>query len=260
MANAQTIVKLRQITGAGMMDCKNALEEAEDDLEKAVEILRKKGEIKAVKKAERVTKEGVLAIAKAENKMAIVGLACETDFVARNEDFVKTVAEYAERLLSSRANEFRAWAEEDIKNNLIIKIGENIQLAFAEIIEGAVLGSYLHPNKKLAAVAVLSGGSAELANEIAMQVAAMSPRYLNSEDVEPSELEKEKEIYREQLKNEGKPENIWDKIMEGKLAKFYSEVCLLKQQFFKDEEITVEEFVRKSGADIKIESFKRFSL
>lgn len=259
MADKNLVIKLREMTGAGMMDCSKTLDEAGGNLEKAVEILRKKREIKVAKRSECATKEGVIVMAKTDNKIAVVGLACETDFVARNEDFVKVVTEYAEKLLTSDVASFKAWAEEDIKN-LVAKIGENIQLSFAEMIEGPVLGNYIHSNKKLAAIAVLSGGSKELANEIAMQVAAMSPRYLNPEDVQFEELEREKDIYREQLKNEGKPENIWDKIMEGKLAKFYSEVCLIKQTFFKEEDLTVEELVKKTGADIKIEKFVRFSL
>jgi len=259
MAEKNLVIKLREMTGAGMMDCSKTLDEAGGDLEKAIEILRKKGEIKAAKRSERTTKEGVIAIAKTENKIAVVGVACETDFVARNEDFVKTVSEYAEKLLASDVQSFKTWAEEDVKN-LVAKIGENIQLAFAEIIEGSVLGDYIHSNKKLAGVVVMSGGNKELANEIAMQVAAMSPKYLNPEDVAPEDLEKEKDVYREQLKNEGKPENILEKIMEGKLAKFYSEICLNKQEFFKEEGVKIEELVKKSGEDAKIEKFFRFSL
>jgi elongation factor Ts len=260
MADKNLVVKLREITGAGMMDCSKALDEAAGDLEKAAEILRKNGTIKAAKRSDRVAKEGVIAMAKTDNKVAIVGVACETDFVSHSEGFVKTAGEYAEKLLAEGEETFKAWADEDIKNNLVVKIGEKIQLSFAEIIEGNVLGSYVHSNKKLAAVVVMSGGTQELANEIAMQVAAMSPKYLNPESVDPVELEKEKSVYREQLKNEGKPEAIWDKIMEGKMAKFYSEVCLTKQASFKDEDMTIEAMVQKSGADIKIESFKRFSL
>lgn len=259
MADKNLVIKLREMTGAGMMDCSNALNESAGDIEKAAEILRKNGTIKAAKRSERATKEGVIAMAKTDNKIAVVGLACETDFVSRSENFVKTVSEYVEKLLTSDVDGFKSWAEEDIKN-LVAKIGENIQLAFAEIIEGPVLGNYIHTNKKLAAVAVLSGGSQELANDIAMQVAAMSPKYLGPEDIDFAELEKEKEICREQLKNESKPENILEKIIEGKLAKFYSEICLSKQSFFKDEDLTIEELVEKNGEDIKIEKFKRFSL
>jgi elongation factor Ts len=259
MADKNLVIKLREMTGAGMLDCSKALDESNGDLEKATEILRAKGALKAAKRSERAVKEGVIALAKSEGKVAVVGLSCETDFVARNEDFVKTASEYAEKLLASDAQSFKIRAEEDIKN-LVAKIGENIQLSFAEIIEGPVLGEYIHSNKKLAAVVVMSSGTKELANEVAMQVAAMSPKYLNPEDVEQSELEKEKDIYREQLKNEGKPEAIWDKIMEGKLAKFYSEVCLNKQAFFKDEELTIETLIKKIGIDIRIESFRRFSL
>lgn len=260
MADKNLVIKLREMTGAGMMDCSKALDESGGDLEKAAEILRKKGAVKAANRSERVTKEGVIAISKTNNKIAIIGLACETDFVARNVDFVNTASEYAEKLLNSNITSFKVWAEEDIGNNLIVKIGENIQLAFADIIEGSVLGDYIHSNKKIAAVVVMSGGAKDLANEIAMQVAAMSPKYLNPEEIEPAELEKEKEVYREQLKNEGKTENIWDKIIEGKLSRFYSEICLNKQPFFKEEDLTVEALVKKNGEGVKIEKFRRFVL
>ena len=260
MIDTQLITKLRKISGAGIADCKSALEEADSDIDKALEILRKKGSVKAAKKAERETSEGVIAIASEGNKLAIVGLACETDFVARNEYFVNAVNDFSKKLLEMGLDEFKPWAEAKIKDELIIKIGENIQLANADIMEGEVLGSYLHSNKKIASVVVLSGGSQELATDLAMQVTAMSPQYVKPEDVPADEIEKEKEIYKEQLKTEGKPEEMWDKIIPGKLNKYYGEVCLIKQAFIKDDKMKVEELVKQAGDGVQVIKFSRYSV
>ncbi len=253
----QIISQLREQTGAGVGDCKKALEETGGDINLAIEVLRKSGEIKAAKKSARNAKEGLIALAKAENKISAVVLNCETDFVALNEDFIKTIAEFAEKLLSADSDEFKAWADEKIKNELIVKIGENIQLGDFAVLSGKVLGSYLHSNKKAAGVVVLSGGSAELANDIAMQIVAMAPKWVKPEDVPADVLEKEKEIYRAQLQQEGKPEQIWDKIMAGKLAKFYEDVCLLNQIYIKDETRHVADLL---GEGITVIEFRLFAV
>ncbi|MFA6422527.1 MAG: translation elongation factor Ts [Candidatus Buchananbacteria bacterium] len=245
----KTISQLRDQTGAGIADCKKALEEADGDIVKAVEVLRKRGEIKAAKKSDRATKEGVIALAKADNKIAAVAVACETDFVAKNEDFVSTVNDFATKLLTMNKEEFKSWAEGVIKNELVVKIGENLILAESAVVEGSVLGSYLHFNKKAAAIVSLDGGSQELANDIAMHATAMSPKWIRPEEVPVEIVEKEKEIYRELLKQEGKPEQIWDKILVGKLAKFYEDNCLLNQIFVKDDTKKISDLL--NGADIK---------
>lgn len=260
MIDSKLVMQLREQTGAGVLDAKKALEETGGDLEKAKDILRKKGAVKAANKAERLTKEGLIVMARQGNKVAVVSLACETDFVARNADFIKTAEEFAQALLTKGVSEFKGCAEAKIKNELVVKIGENIQLGAFDIVEGAVLGNYLHSNKKVAAVVVLSGGTGELAGELAMQVAAMSPKYIAPSDVPADVLEKEKSVYREQLKGEGKPENIMEKILEGKLAKYYEEVCLLKQKFIKDEDLTIEALIKKSGDNVKVEKFVRYSI
>ncbi|OGY48930.1 MAG: translation elongation factor Ts [Candidatus Buchananbacteria bacterium RIFCSPHIGHO2_02_FULL_45_11b] len=258
--DAKAIVKLRELTGAGMNDCQAALAEAESDQEKAVEILRKKGTLKADKIADRATKEGVIALLKEADKVAVVALACETDFVARNQDFIETVAELGKKLLSGgEVENFKTWAEDKIKNELIVKIGENLQLVAADIVFGQVIGSYLHLNKKIAAVVILSGGRQELANDLAMQIAALAPKYIKPEEIPAEEIDKEKEIYRQQLKNEGKPENILNKIIEGKLQKYYSEVCLIKQAYIKDDKITIEKLLAQNGSP-EILSFKRYQI
>ncbi len=251
------ISELRDKTGIGINDCKAALEESGGDISLAIEILRKKGELKAAKKADRAAKEGVIAFVEKNGRLAVVTLNCETDFVARTDDFNSTVENFAAKLLElTNEAAFRAWAEEYIKNELVMKIGENLQLGGCGIFSGPVIGSYLHSNKKIAGVVIISGGAKELAKDLAMQVAAMSPRYLNPESVPAADIDKEKEIYREQLKNENKPEAIWDKIIDGKLAKFYEENCLGSQRFIKDDDKKIKDLL---GANQLI-SFARFQV
>lgn len=258
--DTQAITKLREITGAGIADCKMALEESNGDLNGAVEIMRKKGSIKAAKKSDRATKEGVISLLKKNNKVAVAGLACETDFVSRNQDFINVVSEFSNSLANAASIEdFKTSADQKIKDELIVKIGENLQLSICDIVEGEVVGTYLHSNKKVAAVVVLTAGTQELANDLAMQIVAMSPKYIKPEDVDKAEIEKEKEIYREQLKGEGKSEAIWPKIIEGKVNKFFTEVCLLKQPFIKDDKISIEKLLEQNGGG-EIVSFKRYQI
>ncbi|MFA6215396.1 MAG: translation elongation factor Ts [Patescibacteria group bacterium] len=258
--DTKLITKLREITGAGIGDCKAALEEGDSNIDKAIEILRKKGAVKAAKKAERITKEGVIAIAKDGQKLAVVALACETDFAAINGEFINAADSLAKKLLAAGSDGFKESAEEFIKSELVVKIGENIQLTAAELIDGPVLGSYLHSNKKVASVVVLNSGSETLAADLAMQVAAMAPKYVKPEDILPAEIAKEKEIYREQLKGEGKPEAMWDKIIPGKLNKYYQEFCLIKQPFIKDDKITIEQLIKEQGGNIEVIKFFRFQI
>ncbi|OQA35684.1 MAG: Elongation factor Ts [Parcubacteria group bacterium ADurb.Bin326] len=245
--DVKLISQLRDKTGAGLGDCKAALEEVGGDLDKALEVMRKKGEVKAAKKADRATKEGIVAIAKSGNKTAVVALACETDFVSRGEAFQSAVNAMADKLLNSSEEEFKVWADEQIKD-LVLKIGENIQLSNYGVFDGAVVGQYIHSNKKVAGITVLNGGDQAVADDIAMQIAAMSPRWLKPEEVDADVLAKEKEIYREQLLSEGKPEAMIEKITEGKLAKFYEENCLLNQVFIKDDSKKIKDLL--AGAEI----------
>ncbi len=254
MANIADIKKLRDATGAGMVDCQNALAETNGDFEAAVELLRKKGVEKAGKKADRETNEGLIATAPADGGVAFVALACETDFVARNDDFIAAVTSFAEKLAADGEEVFKDWAEETIKNELIVKIGENIQLADFALISGPVVGQYVHSNGKVASAVVLSGGDQQLADDIAMQVVAMKPQYLTPADVPAEVLDKEREVYREQMANENKPAEVMDKIVEGKLNKFYSEACLIKQSFIKDEDKTIEQLLADAG--VEIQSFR----
>jgi elongation factor Ts len=259
----KTITQLRDMTGAGIADCKSALDEANGDIDQAVEVLRKKGGLKAAKKSDRATNEGVVAMAKSDNKVAVVTLACETDFVAKNENFIAATSEYAEKLLAVGADEFKTWAIENIKAELVIKVGENIQLGDFGIVEGEIIGTYLHSNKKTGSVVTLTGpsaqagGSQEVANDIAMQVVAMSPRYLKPVDVPQDVIDKEKEIYGDQMKDENKPADIIEKIIEGKLGKFYNEICLINQQFIKDDSKKISDLL-EDGVELK--EFKKFSV
>ena len=249
------ITQLREATGAGLNDCKTTLEEAGGDLDKAIELMRKKGEIKAAKKADRVVKEGVVALAGDNKRCAVVALACETDFVSRGDEFRAVAQELADKLLSSDADSFQAEAEAKVKD-LVLKIGENIQLAGSGIYEGEMIGRYLHANKKVAGIIVLKGADQVVADDVAMQIVAMSPKWLKPEMVAIEVIEKEKEIYREQLKNENKPEAIWDKIIDGKLAKFYEEYCLINQAFIKDEDKKVKDLL----GDAEIIDWARFQV
>lgn len=254
----ELIKDVRTITGAGMSDVKKALDEAGGDKDKAIEILRKKGQKIAAKKSDREIKEGVIAISQEGGKIAIVGLGCETDFVARNEDFQNAVDDLAKKLLEMGKDDFETWATKYIQDELVVKIGENLQLAIFDILEGNTIGTYLHSNKKVAAAIVLSEGKEETAREIAMHTAAMAPKYLKPEEVPTEELDKEKEIYAEQLKKEGKPEDMIAKISEGKINKYYTEVCLLKQNFVKDDKKSIEKFAEENGA--VIEKFGYYAL
>jgi len=256
MADIKLISALRERTGAGLADCKAVLDEANGDIEVAIDLLRKKGGIKAAKKADRESNEGVIAIARDASGVAVAALRCETDFVARNEGYIATVQSYAEKLIGMDAEEFKTWAEQNIKDELTLKIGENLQLATAEKVSGAVVGSYVHSNRKLAAVVALSGGTQELANDIALHISAMTPFYLTPTDVPAEEIEKEKDVYRTLLKQDGKPEAMWDKIMEGKLNKYYEDVCLLNQTFVKDDSQKIADLLGEN----KVVSFKRYSI
>ena len=258
MSNLEIIKEVRRITGAGIVDVKEALKTAEGYKEKAIEILRKSGTKIAAQKAERSTNEGLISYIVEGNKIAVLVLNCETDFVARNEDFKATAQDLVKELLKKGQEEFKEYAETKIKDELIIKIGENLQLGNFTILEGQTIGIYLHTNKKLASVIVLEGGNEELAKDIAMHATALAPRYLTPEDIPSEVIDKEKEIYKEQLKKEGKSNDIIEKILEGKVIKFYKEVCLLKQNFVKDEQKTITELLTEQKAQIK--EYKYFSL
>ena len=238
---ATQVNELRKRTGVSMMLCKKALEESGGDDEKAIEILRKKGAAKAASKAGRETSEG-LVVAKVEgNKASIAKLLCETDFVAKNEEFIKIVNDAAELAIKEGAESAKATAEQPIKD-LFAKLGENMSIE-VQVLEGEGIGDYVHSNSKIGTLVSLKDSDVEKAKDVAMHVAAMDPAVVNPDEVSDELVAKEREIWAEQLKNEGKPEEIIGKIMMGKEKKFRGESALMQQTFVKDGEKTIEQYL-----------------
>lgn len=238
---ATQVNELRKRTGVPMMLCKKALEEAGGDDEKAIEILRKKGEAKAATKADRETSEGVVITKIQGNKAAIVKLLCETDFVAKNEEFKKIANDAVEKAITEGADVAKESAEQPIKD-LFTKLGENMSIE-VRVLEGEGIGDYVHSNSKIGTLVHLQSSDIGKAKDIAMHVAAMSPAVVSPDQVSDELVVKEREIWAEQLKNEGKPEAIIGKIMEGKEKKFREESALMKQSFVKDSEKTIEQYL-----------------
>lgn len=283
---AQLVKQLRERTGAGMMDCRNALVEANGNLDDGEVVLRKRGAAAAAKKATRSAKQGlvVVDIAADAKSAVIVEINCESDFVARTDDFQSFAAAIASHIASSKAETSEALYAEalasdpsttvsDFVKSKIAKLGENIVVARFERIavgQGAV-ASYIHPGSQLAvAIAMTTSGDAAheefsaLGRDLAMQVAAADPRYVRREQVDAAHLAKEAEIARDRARNEGKPDKILDKIVEGRLAKFYEEVCLTEQPFIKDNSLSVTELVKQKGGvvggPIEVLHFVRFKV
>lgn len=249
---AQQVKELRERTGVAMMACKKALEESNGDVEKAIETLRKRGESKAAEKADRSTSEGRVEV----SGRAVVKVLCETDFVGKNDKFIAFVKELAEKAGKEGVTAAKEYFE-SVKTDKIQEIGENIVLDEVSLIEGGdMVSGYVHSNGKIGVVVVLDGGTEEKARDIAMHAAAMNPAVANSEDVPAEEIEKEKVIYQEQLKNEGKPEQLWEKIMEGKVKKFCAGRALSSQAFVKDPSMTVAEYLD----DAKLVGFIRMAV
>ncbi len=241
--------ELRKQTGVGMLACKKALEEAGGDSEKAIELLRKRGEAKAAEKSERSTSQGGVAV----SGRALVKILCETDFVAKNEKFIAFVEDIVAKADSEGADAAKAYFEE-IKTDKIQEIGENMILDLVEVVDGGnTVGGYLHTNRKVATVVALEGGTEEQARDLAMHATAMNPLVANVEDVPADLIDKEKEIATEQLKAEGKPEQIIEKILVGKIQKFCAERALVSQPFVKDPEKTVAQYL----GDAKVVKFVR---
>lgn len=238
--SASAIQSLRARTGVSISAVKDALVEAGGDEEKAIEILRKRGIAQAAKKADRAQGEGLVFLKEEGNKCAVCILRCETDFVARDENFQKTGEQILEVLFASGTDAAKKQAESTVPD-LVQKLGENITIDDMHVVEAPVAGSYLHSNRKIGVVIGLEGSTKDVARDIAMHAAAMNPRYVHPEEVGMDVLEQEKEIWREQLKKDGKPENMWDKIMMGKEKKFREENAVTKQSFVKDPSKTVEQ-------------------
>lgn len=268
---AAEVNKLRKTTGAGMMDCKNALVEAEGDFDKAIEILRKKGQKVAAKRADRESSEGA-AIAKVSEDRTngvIISLNCETDFVAKNESFVTLANDLAELALNFDSKEdfmkanFNGLSVEEKLIEQTGVIGEKIEIGGYKRLNAPFVGSYIHAGNKIATLVGLSAsvdGSAEAAKDVAMQAAAMNPVALNEEGVEQSVIEKEIEIAKDQLRQEGKPEAMLDKIAQGKLKRFFKDNTLVNQDFIKDSKKSVAQYVKSVDASLEITGFERVAL
>ncbi|MCX7895829.1 MAG: translation elongation factor Ts [Thermoanaerobaculum sp.] len=274
--SAQAVKELREKTGAGMMDCQRALVEAGGDMEEAIKILRKKGLAAAAKKAGRVAKDGLVAVALSPcgKKAGMVELNCETDFVARTEQYQKLVQALAEQAMKEEVTDAAALASRpfigdtshtvaEVIASHIATIGENIVLSRAmhwEAAEGMKMGSYLHMGGKIGVVVELSAtADEETVKDVAMQVAAAEPRFVDPASVPAEVVKEEKEIAKAQAAAAGKPEAVQEKIAEGKLAKFYEQVCLVEQPFVKDPNRKVKEILAERG-NIRVARFARFRL
>lgn len=259
---AALVKELRERTGAGMMDCKKALVATEGDMEKAIDYLREKGLSKAAKKAGRVAAEGaVVSYVSEDGKVGvIVEVNCETDFVGSNEDFKTLAASIAKHVAETNPadvetlldSQMDGKAVKDIVTEAIAKIGENISVrrfVRYESAEGKVY-SYIHAGGKIGVLVDMKGGDAELGKNIAMQVAAANPSYLNRTEVPASELDHEKEVLKEQARNEGKPENIIEKMILGRINKYYEEVCLVDQIYIRDNKMSITKLLKANNAEV----------
>jgi elongation factor Ts len=256
MAVTASLVKeLRERTGLGMMECKKALVEANGDIELAIEELRKSSGLKAAKKAGRTAADGVVAVKVSDDATVgvLVEVNSETDFVARDDNFLGFVEKVLNKAFADKQSDIDALMAgelEEARQALVQKIGENISVRRAQIVEAPVVGSYVHSNNRIAVLTALTGGNQELAKDVAMHVAASNPQ-VNKPDDMPAELvEKEKEIFTAQARDSGKPDEIIAKMITGRISKFLAENSLVEQAFVKDPDIKVGKLVANAGADI----------
>lgn len=263
---ADTVKQLRERTGAGMMECKKALVETKGDLDAAAELMRKSGLAKADKKATRVAAEGTIAVQRSGASAAMIELNCETDFVARSEEFQAFARDVARAALEHPAPSLEALVQLDVggttleerRRALIAKIGENIAVRrFVRVSSPGPLGDYLH-GTRIGTLVAIEGGDEALARDLAMHVAAINPAYLDAGAVPAEVLDKEREILTDQTKGEKKPPEIIAKMVEGRLRKYLGEITLLGQPFVKDPDITVEKLLKKSGA--RVVEFVRYEV
>ncbi|EKC6401527.1 elongation factor Ts [Staphylococcus pseudintermedius] len=269
--SAKLVKELRERTGAGMMDCKKALEATDGDIEKAIDYLREKGIAKAAKKADRIAAEGITHVEVKGNEAVIVEINSETDFVARNEGFQQLVKEIANQILDTKAATVEELNETTLPNGkkvsehmteAISTIGEKLSLRRFEIrtkTDNDAFGAYLHMGGRIAVLSVVEGTTDEdAAKDVAMHIAAINPKYVSSEQVSEEELNHEREVLKQQALNEGKPENIVGKMVEGRLRKYLQEICAVDQNFVKNPDQTVEAFLKSKGG--KLVDFVRYEV
>ena len=261
---ASQVKELRDMTGVAMMECKKALVECSGDIEKALDLLRSNSALKAEKKAARVAADGVLRVHVGDDYSTLIEINSETDFAAKDENFIKFADDVQKFISENKLTDIadiQASEVEDKRKALVQTIGENIQLRRLETIEYSSemnTGSYVHSDSKLGSIVVISGGDETLAKDIAMHVAAFNPLCLSEGDIDPQILEREKAIYMVQAEESGKPKEIMEKMIEGKLKRFLSEVSLLSQNFVKDPEVTIQNLLDSNNA--KIESYTRLKV
>lgn len=268
---AADVNKLRKTTGAGMMDCKNALVEAEGNFDKAIEILRKKGQKVAAKRADRDSSEGavIAKVNEANTEGVIISLNCETDFVAKNESFVTLANELADLALGQNSKEaflssnYNGMTVQEKLTEQTGVIGEKIEIGGFSKLNAPFVGFYIHAGNKIATLVGLSAaveGAAVTAKDVAMQAAAMNPVALNEEGVDQSVIDKEIEIAKDQLRQEGKPEAMLDNIAKGKLKRFFKDNTLVNQDFIKDNKQSVAQYVKSVNGDLMVTGFERVAL
>ena len=264
MITAEQVKSLREKTGAGMMDCKKVLTETDGDMEKAMELLRERGIAKAAKKSDRIAAEGLVYALVSEDKKvgAVVEVNAETDFVAKNQEFRDFVADVAKQIVEKNPADVEALLEQEsivvpgktvkeVLTDKIATIGENMSIRrFVRYESTGLVGSYIHGDGKIGVLVDMPKGDDTLAKDICMQIAAARPEYLNETEVPADVLEKEMEILKAQAMNEGKPAEIAEKMVKGRIGKFYSEICLVDQAFVKNPDIKIKDLLAQSGAEI----------
>ena len=245
---AELVKELRDSTGVSVMQCKNALEEAEGDMEKALIILKKKSSSIAMKKADRIAHDGIIVVVEGQDKVLLLTLHSETDFVARNADFIALANELAQ-LASSEGIEAMKAKSLDIINPVVQKVGEKIELGNVEEVKGAILGSYIHGSKR-AVIVSLTGGNKELAKDVAMHIAAMKPAFINESDITAEDKAKVIEVFEKEVAESDKPEEIKKKMLEGKISTYFKEQTLMDQAFIKNPDLTVGKLLKEKGATL----------
>lgn len=262
---AQMVKELRAQTGAGMMDCKKALTETDGNIEQAVDFLREKGMAKAAKKSDRIAAEGLTHIEVDNNTAVLVEVNCETDFVTKNDQFKSLLSKLGKHIVTKKPTTVEETLQQDMDdegntvesyiNSVVSKIGEKISLRRFQIFtktDNDSFGSYLHMGGQIGVLALLEGTTDEhVAKDIAMHVAAVNPRYVSRDAVSEDEVNREREVLKTQALNEGKPEKIVEKMVEGRLGKFFEDICLLDQNFVKDPDQKVKKFIAEKGATVK---------
>ncbi len=262
MISASMVKDLREQTGAGMMDCKKALTECDGDLEKAVDWLREKGIAKSAKKESRIAAEGLAKIFVKGNRAVMIEINAETDFVSKNDEFKELLDTVGNTILDSNVKTLEEALElscgegtiADLMVAKTAKIGEKLDFRRLEVVEkedNENFGAYSHMGGKITVITVIEGANEEVAKDVAMQAAAMGPKYVFKEDVPEEEVNREREVLKEQAMNEGKPADIAEKMVEGRLRKYFEEVCLSLQAFIKDGDINVDKYVTNNGGKLK---------